>query len=241
MILKVIEEIVELVLLIASIYLIIKIYAYHYQPAWSGPLIKRRLVTVLLLVLAVTAIKISGDVLDGESGLIDKTILLALHTYISSSFIGFFEMVTLSGSARVLIPLTAIITIALLGVRRRFEALLVATSVISAAIAIYLVKTMTSRIRPALWDVEWYWGSSFPSGHTLAVAALATALVACVARIRPALRNISTIVAILWMFLVALSRLVLGVHWPTDVLVAMCIGASLPLVISVVYGIHEVE
>jgi undecaprenyl-diphosphatase len=55
-----------------------------------------------------------------------------------------------------------------------------------------------------------------------------------VSRIRPAARKLALSIAILWISLVAISRLVLGVHWPTDVLAAACIGAFLPLAMSVV-------
>jgi undecaprenyl-diphosphatase len=238
---KIIEEIAEFLLSIASIYLVAGAYVRRYQPAWSAPLEKRRLVTLSALVLAVTVVKISEDVLEGETGPIDKTILLFIHTYFPDSLIGLFEAITLTGSLRVLFPLATVATIALLCTKRRFEALLVSASVISGAVVIYVVKTVAGRVRPALWDIDWYWGSSFPSGHTLAVTVFATVIVLCAGRIKPAWRNFSMLIAVLWIFLIAISRLVLGVHWPTDVLVAVCIGAFLPLAISVALELHDIR
>jgi undecaprenyl-diphosphatase len=152
-----------------------------------------------------------------------------VHRDVPGALTGFFEAVTFTGSSRFLLPLTSAATIALLVAGRRFEAVLIATSALGGAAVVYLVKIVTGRARPALWETEWYWGSSFPSGHTLVVAALATAAVLCVGRIQPAARGIALWLAFSWIMLVALSRLVLGVHWPTDVLAAACIGAFLPL------------
>lgn len=230
---ELIENIAKLALTVACLYFVIGSYVHHKQPTWSDPLKKRRLTTLLVLILAVSAVIVSDDVLDGESNLTDKAILLFIHSHVPNTLTGFFEAVTVTGSSRVLFPLATVTTIALLYTRRRAEALLIAASVISSSIVIYIVKMTTDRVRPALWDTEWYWGSSFPSGHTLAVAAFATATALCVSRIRPAARKFALSIAILWISLVAISRLVLGVHWPTDVLVAACIGAFLPLAINV--------
>jgi undecaprenyl-diphosphatase len=117
--------------------------------------------------------------------------------------------------------------------KRRFEALLLTVSVVSGALIVYAVKAAVDRARPDLWDTEWYWGSSFPSGHTLVVAAFATAMVICLHRIWPGSRKCSMVLAFVWILAVAASRLVLGVHWPTDVLVSICIGMFLPLAIGI--------
>ena len=233
MIFELIEDTTKLALIVACLYFALGAYVRRKQPAWSEPLEKRRLVIVLVLVLAVSAIKVSEDVLGGESGPIDKAILLFIRGHVPGTLTGFFEAMTFTGSFRVLFPLATGATIALLCVRRRFEALLLATSVISAATVVYVVKTAVGRARPALWETEWYWGSSFPSGHTLVVAAFGIAAALCISRIWPATREFALSIAILWICLVAFSRLVLGVHWPSDVLAAACIGASLPLAMSV--------
>jgi undecaprenyl-diphosphatase len=230
---ELIEDTTKITLIVACLYFVLGAYVRRKQPAWSELLEKRCLVIVLVLILGVLAIKVSEDVLGGESGPIDKVILLFIRGHVPGRLTGFFEAITSTGSFRVLFPLVTGATIALLCVRRRFEALLLATSVISAATMVYVTKVAVGRTRPALWETEWYWGSSFPSGHTLVVAAFAIAAALCISRIWPATREFALWTAILWICLVALSRLVLGVHWPTDVLAAACIGASLPLAISV--------
>jgi len=230
---ELIKDIAKLALISACLYYAFGVYVRRKRLDWLEPLEKRRLGILLVLVLAVSTIKVSEDVLGGESGPIDEAILLLLHNHVPSTLTAFCEAVTFTGSAGVIVPLATVATIALLSVRRRVEALLLAASVISDGAVVYLVKTVVGRARPALWDAEWYWGSSFPSGHTLVVAAFATAAALCATRIRPAARQLALSVAITWISLVAISRLVLGVHWPTDVLAAACIGVFLSLAMSI--------
>jgi undecaprenyl-diphosphatase len=236
---EIVEEILDLVLIVASMYLLVGFYIYRYQPKWSKPLDKRRFTTLFLLVLAMFALEISKDVIGGESGSIDAAILMFIHKGVPSIFTGFFETVTYAGSAMLLFPLVTIVTTTLLLNKYLYEALLIASSSISGAIVIYLIKMLVSRPRPALWDTAWYWGSSFPSGHTLAVAAFATSAVLCVRKITPTWHKLALLIALSWVALTAMSRLVLGVHWPTDVLVAACIGTFIPLAISVVLDLKH--
>jgi undecaprenyl-diphosphatase len=232
-ILDLVLDLATMALAVAGLYFGLGAYVRHEQPNWSEAFHQRRFAITAIFVLGVCAIKVSEDVLGRESGPVDSAILLFVHGHVSERLTGFFRAVTFSASATSLFPSTVMLTIALLYARRRSEALLVAASVIAAALVVYGVKLAVGRARPALWDTEAYWGSSFPSGHTLVVAAFATAAALCVSRLRPEARRIAVAVAIVWIFLVAMSRLVLGVHWPTDVLVAACVGAFLALAISV--------
>jgi undecaprenyl-diphosphatase len=214
-------------------------YARHRRPGWSETVESRRLAILLMLVCAVTAIQIAEGVLDGDTHRIDRVLLLYIHDHVPTQVIGFFEVITLSGSAKFLIPLTVAATAALLVARKQFEAALLGGSLLLGELLIYSIKILVQRPRPQLWETETYWGSSFPSGHTLAVAAVATAAVLCIVRIRPGAQTPAAIAGLLWITLVGFSRLVLGVHWPTDMLVAACLGAFIPLAISVAHELHE--
>jgi undecaprenyl-diphosphatase len=233
--LKALGEIVELVLVVACLFVALRVYARHWQPTWSVPLQRRRRATVWALVVAVLATKVTEDVLGGESGPIDTAVLTFIRAHVPDAVTGPFETITLTGSARVLVPLVSLTTLVLLAAQRRFEAVLLVASTLGGAAIVYVVKTLVGRARPDLWPAQWYWGSSFPSGHTLVVAAFATAAALSLARIRPAMRDWAVGAAIVWVLLVGLSRLVLGVHWPTDVLAAACIGATLPLGLSLAF------
>lgn len=239
--LELVQLVATLALVVPGLHYAFGAYVRHRRPNWSGTVERRRLAILVLLVCAVTAIQIGEDVMDRDSHPIDRMILLFIHEHVSGPVIGLFEAITVTGSLKVLFPLTAAVTIVLLVARRRFEALLLATSTIVGALVVYAIKTMVQRQRPKLWDTELYWGSSFPSGHTLVVAAFATAALLCVARVRPSEKPLALWIALTWIALVGLSRLVLGVHWPTDVLVAACLGAFIPLTISVAHELRNGE
>ena len=223
----------ELGLFIAFAYLALSAYARRRRPQWAQHLTKRRLAVLGMLTLAVGGIKLIQEVVAKESGPVDEAILWFIRDHVPSTLNGFFAAVTFSGSARFLMPVAVMAAVALLVARRRFEALLVSASVITATLVVWGMKAIVGRARPALWEAQWYWGSSFPSGHTLSTAAFATAAALCVARIWPRAGTLAMALAVLWTGLVAVSRLVLGVHWPSDVLAAICLGAFIPLLISV--------
>ena len=227
-------DIAKISLFVVFAYALLAAYAQRRKPRWAERLTTRRVAVLAALALAMAAIKVIEDVVAKESGPVDEAILWFIRDHVPAALNGFFAWVTLSGSARFLLPVAVVATVALVIARRRFEALLVGASVVTATLVVWGMKVFVGRARPALWEAQWYWGSSFPSGHTLSTAAFATAAALCAARIWPRAASLAMAVALLWTSLVGLSRLVLGVHWPSDVLAAMCLGAFIPLLI---YGL----
>ncbi|GAA6131249.1 phosphatase PAP2 family protein [Halopseudomonas sabulinigri] len=237
-----IDTLTDLALMLLSIvllYLSLFSYARRRQPHWHRSLQERRAVIVLLLTLVVVAIRVSKAVLGGHTSEFDIALLEYIHQHTSTAAVSAFSWITLTGSSRFLTPLGALLCAALLLARQYREALLLPLSMISAALLVYAIKLAVARERPALWATDWYWGYSFPSGHTMGTAACATALALCAAQLWPASRRYALCLAGVWIGLVAASRLVLGVHWPTDVLVAACLGIVLPILIRLTAGIAK--
>lgn len=233
MLFNIAADIAKLTLFIVCAYVLLGAYARRRRPQWTEHLTKRRLAVLGVLTLAVGGIKLIEDVVAKESGPVDEAILWFIRDHVPAALNGFFAVVTFSGSARFLVPVAVVAAMALLIARRHFEAVLVGASVITAALVVWGMKAIVGRARPALWEAQWYWGSSFPSGHSLNTAALSTAAALCLARIWPRAGSLGMVLAVVWTGLVAVSRLVLGVHWPSDVLAAMCLGFFIPLIISV--------
>lgn len=238
MIAELFEDTAKLALIVAGVYVAMVAYARHDKPAWSDAIQRRRAAILLALGLASLAVKLTEDVTGGEAGPIDTTALLLIRRVFPHNLEGVLGVITYSGSARVLAPLTTVAALVLLGARRRYEAALLTVSVVVGALLVYLVKAAVDRARPSFWNTEVYWGSSFPSGHTLVVAAFSTALALCIGRTWPRLRTGALLLAFAWVLLVAMSRLLLGVHWPSDVLAAACVGACLPVAFDVALEVN---
>ncbi len=227
---------VEIVLDVAKIavlawlsYLAIRRLGTHFGKRYED----RRLWLLILLGAALMAIKISEDVIDGESSVVDQAILVWLHSHASTSLVYAAGIVTVSGSWMALLPLSVISVALLLALQRRQEALYLGATVVCGELLSYVMKLAFGRARPALWEHDWYWGASFPSGHTLMTTCYAMAAAVCISRLWPQSRLAAFAAAAIWVLLVAISRMVLGVHWPTDVAAAVCIGVVIASVLQV--------
>lgn len=133
------------------------------------------------------------------------------------------HVVTRFGSAAVLLPLAGVAAAWLAWRGRRADALLVAGTVIGGRLAVEVAKLVVARPRPDLApfpvDVT---SLSFPSGHAAnsMTTFLALALVLAPARARA----LAVATAVLASLLVGVTRPLLGVHWPTDVLAGWAFG-----------------
>jgi undecaprenyl-diphosphatase len=234
-------DIFKLALCIACSYLALCVYACHVQTSWLLALTARRFAVLALLTLLIVGIKVFEDVIAKESGPIDTALLWFIRQNTPPALNGFFGGVTLSGAGVFLVPATVLLTAVFLILGHRRAALILAGSMVCGWLLTWGLKALIDRNRPDLWSAAWYWGSSFPSGHTLSTAAFATSLALGFEQTWPRSRYTALPLAALWIGLVGLSRLVLGVHWPTDVLAAICLGVFVPLAMSLVIDLHQIR
>jgi undecaprenyl-diphosphatase len=131
---------------------------------------------------------------------------------------------------------TAVLTLGVLAVtgflaltRKTHAAITVLVSVVSGMVLSQAIKWAYARPRPELvpHGMETY-SASFPSGHSMMAAVVYLTLGALLARhqAQPRMRVYVLLVAVLLTVLVGISRVYLGVHWPTDVLAGWCLGAA---------------
>lgn len=109
------------------------------------------------------------------------------------------------------------------------ESLLVASNLSLAGILIVSLKHLYQRPRPEILHLVEEKGFSFPSGHSLAVTLLIGSLIIIVGQ-RVKDRTVKLILQFLlgiYLISVIISRVYLGVHYPSDVLASLCLGLGI--------------
>jgi undecaprenyl-diphosphatase len=158
-----------------------------------------------------------GEVREKEAIAFDVPLLNMLHALASPMLDGFFVLVSRLGFGWGLIPLDAIVVLWLTLRRRRRDSLFIGLAVIGSAILNVAAKNYFARARPSLWlSITPEASYSFPSGHAMGSATLGVALILLFWRTR--WRWPVTLVALACVFLVGVSRVYLGVHYPSDIL-----------------------
>lgn len=210
--------------------------------AFSLPVRLRLRETVPLLAVSAVGLlgwaflALAGEVTAGDTTAFDRTILLALRDprdptqTLGPSWIAETarDLTGLGGHAILgLITISVLVYLAMTG--RRGAAWLVAAAIGGGMLLSAGLKIGFDRPRPDLVPhaVRVY-TASFPSGHAMLSAVTYLTLAALLARVNPERRVklflLGTGIALT--LLIGLSRIYLGVHWPSDVLAGWCGGGA---------------
>ena len=186
---------------------------------------RRRLVSAGLIVTTVLFLVLAGCVLAPASIPQDNAMLLWLRGHAGATLDAVFVAITRAGYGHGVIPAQVLLTLGLLAWKRRRQALFAFVSFAGSALLNQAIKHLVQRERPSLWvSIAPESSYSFPSGHAMAVATLACVCVilAWHARGRWAVLAAAIVAAAA----VGVSRLYLGVHWPSDVLAGWAAGVA---------------
>jgi undecaprenyl-diphosphatase len=179
---------------------------------------------------------IAEEVSEGETQGFDRAVLLALREPGNLSEpigphwleVAVADITSLGGTA----VLTVIVTITcgfLFLSGRHNAAFLVLAASIGGSLLSTGLKSFFDRTRPdVVMHLVGVSSASFPSGHALSSATLYLTLGALLARVQPQrrLKIYTGAIAATLTVMIGLSRIYLGVHYPTDVLAGWCIGAA---------------
>jgi undecaprenyl-diphosphatase len=181
-------------------------------------------------------VEVADEVLEGEAAAVDRTLLLMFRS--STDAAEMLGPAWLESAAR---DITALGGLAVLGLivaiaagflflaGRRRTALFVAAATGGGALASTVLKLAFSRPRPDLVPhAAEVTSASFPSGHAMVSAVVYLTLAALLARLVATNRLKVYIigVAVLLTLLIGVSRIYLGVHWPSDVLAGWAAGSA---------------
>jgi undecaprenyl-diphosphatase len=208
--------------------------------SWVRLLRARELVTLALVgVVAAglwTFFAVADEVMEGDSRALDRAVLLALREPSDPADplgprwveeVG-RDMTALGGVAVLTLVSAASALFLWMAGRPRSVALL-AVAFGGGEILSFLLKSGFARPRPDLVPHGSHvYTASFPSGHSMMSAIVYLTLGALLARVLPQVRMKLLVIAcaVGATALAGVSRVYLGVHWPTDVVAGWAIGAA---------------
>jgi len=197
--------------------------------------------TIALFAIALAAsvlfVVVAAVMRTGALDRLDVAISLAVHRLDSAPGDVAMKTATLIGSNAVLLPVVALIALLAIRLRRRAVAIVLAVDAIAVIAAYSALKVMFSRERPRLFDkIALPTDYSFPSGHSMSALGIYGVVAAAVIALYPRARVPALAAAVLLVVAVGLSRIYLGVHWPSDV-----VGGWLGGVPPLIAGVHLIH
>ncbi|MGH7720321.1 MAG: phosphatase PAP2 family protein [Gemmatimonadaceae bacterium] len=172
-------------------------------------------------------VQLADTVTEGETQAFDEAVL----TWMSQHRIEWIERslleITALGDGVVVMVIAAVAALFLFITKHRYSAFLLLFATAGGLVLNAVLKQSFARPRPSVFErLDQVYTTSFPSGHAMTAAIVYATVAYLAARLetRRWMRFVTMGVALLLIALICLSRLYLGVHYPSDVLAGLVIG-----------------
>ncbi|MGH3088146.1 MAG: phosphatase PAP2 family protein [Rubrobacteraceae bacterium] len=163
--------------------------------------------------------EITEEVLEGETQAFDRSVLLWIDAHFPAWMEGPMRFFTAIGYYRVVVPLLAVAVAFFLWKGWRSAAVLLCVSTLGGMFLTTVLKAVFRRDRPDLIATGYEAGFfSFPSGHaTVAVGFYGVLTLILAYRTAGVSRWLIVVCGMFTVVMIGLSRMYLGVHYPTDI------------------------
>lgn len=182
---------------------------------------------VFLLALFTFSLIVHEAVFEKEDAF-DNSVIRYFSSHASPGFISLMEKITFFGSSSFLLPAYLVLIIWYIVKKNYPYAFDIAVIGITSTAMMFGLKQIFHRHRPELPIIKSISGYSFPSGHSLSSFIFSTILLYLVwnSTFSPLKKYILVVLLLLFPLLIGLSRVVLNVHYATDVIGGFCLAIA---------------
>ena len=184
-----------------------------------------------------TFVELADGVYEKNGFFFDEPVLDWFYTLINPTLTGLAVALSTIGGVEVMIGLSVLVAIGLWWVSRR-EALFFTFAMGGASVIMVATKYIFGRPRPELFPDVNFWTTaspSFPSGHATGSMAFFLTVYLVVTHLAPRWRVLAGVLGAVMILGISASRLYLQVHYPSDILAGLSLGAAWVLGVNAFY------
>jgi len=173
--------------------------------------------------------ELAERVMSGGTQAFDESILRWMSAHHSKALTSTMLEITTLGTGTVLLMIVCVAALFLTLTKHKYSALLLLVATGGGLLLDMVLKLQFNRPRPHvfIWGTQAF-GSSFPSGHAMGATVTYSTVAYLAARLhrRSWARWLTMLMALVVIFLIGVSRMYLGVHYPSDVLAGAIMGLA---------------
>lgn len=186
---------------------------------------KKKSKLVLYSILIIIFLILGFMVRNSKEGILfDMAILNAIHESPNDNIFIFMKIISFLGSGTFLIGLIIIIVIYNFIKKNYYISKLLLASTLGSYVLNFILKSIVNRTRPLDFFLVDQGGLSFPSGHSMVAASMYLTIAYILSDKFKDKKKIIYFASVIIILLMGISRLFLGVHWPTDIIGGYIMG-----------------